>query len=121
MPLQSLAESLFPLSQTLFSALSESPPQSPPHAQVPIRATRKLAQWKAGISQAYTYLSGRTHDPQEQGWLDQHYEKVMQDKPDFARVRRIRPAVGQIRHIDHDLRRANDQRVILEARVRSAD
>ena len=84
MPLQSLAESLFPLSQTLCPAT----PESPPHALVPIRATRKLAQWKAGLSQAYAYLSGRTHDPQEQGWLDQHYEKVMQDKPDFARVRR---------------------------------
>ena len=84
MPLQTLAESLFPLSQKLFPA----PPQLPPHALQAIRSTRKLAQWKAGISQAYAYLSGRTHDPQEQGWLDLHHEQIMQDKPDFARVRR---------------------------------
>ena len=77
------------LSESLFASFPQFAPRPADSAAAPrVRSTRKAAQWSAGVHQAYSYLSGRSRDPQQQAEIDRLYEQTLQDGPDFMRVRR---------------------------------
>ena len=59
-----------------------------PQPANPIRATRKAAQWSAGIYRAYLYLSARIREPWQLAELDRQFQQTVEDGPDFLKVRR---------------------------------
>ena len=57
-------------------------------ASDPIRQKRRAADYRAQLSRAFAYLSGRTRGEQQEAELYSLYERMMEERPDFARVHR---------------------------------